>query len=337
MGAGVKGCVEGEVAVSNKEFYLKAVGECLAKVAVETIFNNAIGLLDGNRSNEYLYCDLLNAIFGWQLENANIENQNNPGFDLIDTRNKILVQVSSRINKAKIDQSLQHIGGYCGYHLYCVSLVPMPSLKHVRPVTAPSGIQFDRQEDVLDPRAVAKLCNGLDVLRLKNVYEVCRAHCCSLSAFKQGIDAPTYLSDEYVDMFVYCFANVYSHEELLVSYCDEFIEDPESEGGKARRTSVNGVMGAQLHSLFVNRLDYFERLIFGVTDHYEIWNKLRELSEVQLMIDCLPKDNDEYFDVKSAKELMTKEMSLIEETLRLVAQATQHPEQVCWKFNEANR
>lgn len=49
---------------------------------------------------------MCNIIFDLELENLNFSYQNIDGIDLIDNKNKVVVQVSSTCTKAKIDNSL---------------------------------------------------------------------------------------------------------------------------------------------------------------------------------------------------------------------------------------
>jgi hypothetical protein len=45
-------------------------------------------------------------LFGWELQNLNVVQQNAAGIDLVDTTNKIIVQVSATATKQKIESAL---------------------------------------------------------------------------------------------------------------------------------------------------------------------------------------------------------------------------------------
>ncbi|WP_434333151.1 SMEK domain-containing protein [Mycoplasma capricolum] len=61
-----------------------------------------IGKTDENLNAEWIYTDVINIIFNLELSNYNSVIFNNPGFDLIDKKNKILIQVSATCSKDKI-------------------------------------------------------------------------------------------------------------------------------------------------------------------------------------------------------------------------------------------
>ena len=65
-----------------------------------------INLLDLNIYAEPFFCELLNFLFGWNLENINLKKQNMEGIDLIDYKNKIIIQVTSIGNKRKLEAAL---------------------------------------------------------------------------------------------------------------------------------------------------------------------------------------------------------------------------------------
>lgn len=68
--------------------------------------NNALGLYDINRNSENLVAKMLNSIFNFKFINVNVEEkQNYPAIDLIDTTNKISVQVTSDTSAIKLTKT----------------------------------------------------------------------------------------------------------------------------------------------------------------------------------------------------------------------------------------
>ena len=103
--------------------------------------------------SEIFYCDFLNALMGWRLENANIERKNAPGIDLIDATNKVAAQVSLTCDHEKIQSSIDIFDknwsrGSSVWHFYFVPLSDrVPDFKVDFDI--PAGIVFDKSTDVL--------------------------------------------------------------------------------------------------------------------------------------------------------------------------------------------
>ncbi|MFC2628710.1 MAG: SMEK domain-containing protein, partial [Streptococcus mutans] len=61
-----------------------------------------LNLLDNAVLAESFYKEILNALFSWKLENLNIEQSNFEAIDLIDDKNKIVVQISCTCENQKV-------------------------------------------------------------------------------------------------------------------------------------------------------------------------------------------------------------------------------------------
>lgn len=69
-------------------------------------YTGYLNMHDINVTSEQFLCDILNILHNLNLENANNRYRNNPGYDLIDTTNKIIVQVTSTSSPDKIIDTL---------------------------------------------------------------------------------------------------------------------------------------------------------------------------------------------------------------------------------------
>jgi len=63
-------------------------------------------LYDINKTSEDIFMHILNDVYGWKLVNANDIKPNFPAIDLIDTTNKIVIQVTSSMDDAKVISSI---------------------------------------------------------------------------------------------------------------------------------------------------------------------------------------------------------------------------------------
>lgn len=321
----------------SREWYLKAIADCLAGFGREMSVENGASLLDGNQMGEDLSREILNALFDWHLVNANVLHFNNPGFDLIDEAQQIFVQVSSHVDRQKIKDTLVHLNGYVGYHLYFVSLTDKHIPRFRGGLCLPRGVIFNPAGDIFDCQTIVRRCRDADNARLQRVYEVCRSYFPQLNFDVCNSCSSLYLTKSQLDRIVFCVAQIHVTEELLIDYCDEYLASPESEGGKARRVSVNGMMSAQLHQFYLRRANVVDELLIELIDRFELWGKLKEIKDLREEIDFLPQGNDCNFDVARARDLMAKERVAIEEVLGLASRAWPYPKQVYFMYQLATQ
>ncbi|SDM65854.1 ABC-three component system protein [Sediminibacillus halophilus] len=90
----------------NRQKYFDYIAEKLEVLSQRIISNGKLNLLHLNIHSETLYRDMLNILYGYHLEPSNIGKANAEAIDLIDTENKIAIQVSSTATKAKINNTL---------------------------------------------------------------------------------------------------------------------------------------------------------------------------------------------------------------------------------------
>ena len=83
-----------------------------------------INLLDNAVLAESFYKEILNSLFSWELRNLNIEQSNFEAIDLIDSNNKVVVQVSCTCENQKIRSTISKKElskeDYKGFELYFV-------------------------------------------------------------------------------------------------------------------------------------------------------------------------------------------------------------------------
>ncbi len=78
-----------------------------------------MNVLDLNTYAESFYCEIINLIFGYNVKNANIQQHNNSGYDLIDSEQRIIIQVTSNTGKSKVKNTVELVDKqqYSGYTL----------------------------------------------------------------------------------------------------------------------------------------------------------------------------------------------------------------------------
>ncbi len=93
----------------------------LKQFSTEVELNGAINRRSINIDAEVFFAEFLNVLFDWSLRIANFAGHNEPGVDLVSEKNSVVVQVSSRSDRAKIRESLEKTDAKYksgGYHFY---------------------------------------------------------------------------------------------------------------------------------------------------------------------------------------------------------------------------
>ena len=82
---------------------LKYISDKLAFLSSKVEINNSQNLYDINKICENIFLHLLNCTYDYQLEDANrVLYSNFPAIDLIDHKNKLVIQVTSTKTTQKI-------------------------------------------------------------------------------------------------------------------------------------------------------------------------------------------------------------------------------------------
>jgi hypothetical protein len=97
----------------NSSIYTSNIRALLFRLAEQIQQANSLNLHNDAVHAENFFCELLNLVFGWKLTNANEERQNQATFDLLNTRRRLHVQVTStKAHKAKYDSVLKSIPNF---------------------------------------------------------------------------------------------------------------------------------------------------------------------------------------------------------------------------------
>lgn len=133
-----------------------------------------MNILDLNIYAENFFAGLCNIIFDFELQNLNYINQNIEGIDLIDEKNKILIQVSSNCTKEKIENSLNK-KIYLNYRDYSYKFILIgkevnKSLKKYK-FSNPYNIKFNPEEDIWDINSLLKEILNLNIKKQIELFE----------------------------------------------------------------------------------------------------------------------------------------------------------------------
>lgn len=155
----------------------KTIKRFITGISVLTHYITLCGscnLHDINVMSENLVGSLLHIFYGWKLHNDNEDNCYNAVYDLIDKKNRIIVQVTSSTRPEKIQKTLDALKkknkseiDFKGYTLYFVILKEdaqkMRNYKgrSRKGYICPEGIYFDAKKNIYDFGTFVKKVNNL--------------------------------------------------------------------------------------------------------------------------------------------------------------------------------
>jgi hypothetical protein len=157
----------------NRSIYFNYIEEKLNFLAFRIGQRSKINLLELNLHSETFFADFLNIIYGFSLINLNEIRQNCEGIDLIDEKNKLIVQVSSTCTKQKVESSLQKkvFAELNGYHFKFMSIANDAGDLRTKTFANPYGATFLPKEDIIDIPMVLKHVQNMTIDELKTIYE----------------------------------------------------------------------------------------------------------------------------------------------------------------------
>lgn len=145
--------------------YIDIISLRLAILSNEVKLKSAVNLLDTNVLSEDVFKTILNTIYGWDLQNANVAEQNIKAIDLFDNTAKIFVQVSSDNSRTKVQSSLNKIElpKYNGYTFKFVCISKGVSNLKKSTFDVPAGIKFNVEADCYDDKRLLRDVIGMDI------------------------------------------------------------------------------------------------------------------------------------------------------------------------------
>lgn len=158
----------------NRASYFNYIEDKLNFIVFRIKERGKLNILDLNIHAENFFAGLCNIIFDFELQNLNYINQNIEGIDLIDENNKILIQVSSKCTKEKIENSLNKkiYLNYrdCSYKFILIGKEVNKSLKKYK-FSNPYNIKFNPEEDIWDINSLLKEILKLDIKKQIELFE----------------------------------------------------------------------------------------------------------------------------------------------------------------------
>jgi hypothetical protein len=156
----------------NRLNYFNLIEEKLGYLAYQIKLRGGLNLLDLHLHSENFYLHFLKVLFGWELQNRNAINQNAAGIDLVDTTNKIVVQVSATANRQKIESALaKNLVAYKGYSFKFISISKDAKNLRTKTFSNPYNLTFQPAKDIFDISALLNVSTVMTIDQQKEVYE----------------------------------------------------------------------------------------------------------------------------------------------------------------------
>jgi len=148
----------------NRVKYFSFIEEKLNFLAYRIEVCGKLNLLDIHLHSEDFYQNFFNLLFDWKLENLNKIQHNAPGIDLIDTTNKLIVQVSATATKQKVEAALsKNLLKYKGYAFKFISISKDAKKLHSQNFKNPNNLLFDSKVDIFDIPSLLNIIRGMGV------------------------------------------------------------------------------------------------------------------------------------------------------------------------------
>lgn len=156
----------------NRLNYFNLIESRLSGLAYRLEIRGGLNLLELNLHSENFYLHFFKVLFGWELQNLNAMQRNAPGVDLVDTTNKIIVQVSATATKQKIESALnKDLSNYHGYSFKFISISKDAKNLRTKQFANPHNLTFSPADDIFDILSLLVLIGMMDIDRQKEVYE----------------------------------------------------------------------------------------------------------------------------------------------------------------------
>jgi len=160
----------------NRSAYYNYIDEKLHTLATRISTGGKLNMLSMHMHSENFYNYFFNLLFQYELSNLNQSLQNVEAIDLIDHTNRIVVQVSAKNTKSKIELALKKdiIKEYSSYTFKFISIAKSASnlIKNLKKnaIKNPYSISFNPSEDIYDITSILNEILISDIDKQKEIY-----------------------------------------------------------------------------------------------------------------------------------------------------------------------
>lgn len=157
----------------NRSYYFNYIEEKLQILSKRIESRGKLNILDLHVHSENFYLYFFNLLYSYDLHNLNSSVQNVEAIDLVDDKNKIVIQVSSTCGKKKIETALSKdiFKDYKDYNFKFISISKDASYQRNIVFINPYNLIFEPKKDIYDITSILRFVNGLKIENLKLIYD----------------------------------------------------------------------------------------------------------------------------------------------------------------------
>lgn len=156
----------------NRSYYYNYIEERLSNLATKIERRGKLNLLELHQHSENFYRDLFNELYPWELHNLNVIKPNAEAIDLIDHKNKIVIQVSATATKEKIESALtKDLSAFAGYTFKFILISKDAKALRSKNFLNPHELSFNPDSDIYDMTSILKVICGLGIDDQRRIYD----------------------------------------------------------------------------------------------------------------------------------------------------------------------
>lgn len=157
----------------NRTQYFNYIEEKLSTLAFRIETRGKLNILDLHLHSENFYLHFFNLLFGYELENLNSRLQNVEAIDLIDHKNKIIIQVSATCTKQKVESALnkERLKSYTDYTFKFISISKDATELRKSTFKNPYSLAFFSSTDIYDVNSILNDILSRTVSEQKLIYK----------------------------------------------------------------------------------------------------------------------------------------------------------------------
>lgn len=157
----------------NRSNYFNYIEEKLNILSYRIKSRGKINLLDLNIYSETFFAEFMNRLLGYELKNINVIKQNTEGIDLVDNKNRVIVQVSSTSSKQKIENSLTKkiLEDYSGFCFKFIAISGDVDKLRTQAFTNPYKVIFSPSNDIYDIKSLLNIVLNMQISSQRGLYE----------------------------------------------------------------------------------------------------------------------------------------------------------------------
>lgn len=160
----------------NRSIYFDLCSRRLSLLCFEVEVRGKLNVLNYHLHCEDFYIGLFNNLFNYSLKNTNENSSNAAGIDLLDSNQKIVLQVSSTATKDKIESALTKDLSYYSDHTFkFISIAKDATALRGKTYTNPHSLTFDTISDIHDLKSLLAKIQHLEITKQKVIYNFLKA------------------------------------------------------------------------------------------------------------------------------------------------------------------